>query len=168
MLATKMLAEKSVQLEFINPFIESTVEVFNMMLDCAVHRSRIKVKNSDPPPYQLSAVIEATGIANGKVLLSLSRDAACEVLRRMVGVKSAEINAEVRDAVGEITNIITGNAKAKLEHLCLTIAVPQMLAGRNHAIRFPKQALPITIEFESDIGPLALEIGFENAEMPAA
>ena len=167
MVAKPVPLAKLLQLDFINPFIQSTIEVFDMMLNCTPRRTGLHVKKTPAPPYQLSAVIEATGIATGTMVLSLSRDAACEVYHRMVGLRASTIDAEVRDAVGEMTIIITGNAKAKLAQLQLTIGVPKMIAGRNHAIRFPSKSLPITVLFDSEIGPIAIEVGFARAEEPA-
>ncbi|MBT6157515.1 MAG: chemotaxis protein CheX [Planctomycetaceae bacterium] len=166
--AKAALIANSLRLDFINPFIQSTVEVFDMMLNCTPQRTGLHVKKTSAPPYQLSAVIEATGVATGTVVLSLSRDAACEVYHRMVGFRASTIDADVRDAVGEMTNIISGNAKAKLEQLQLSIGVPKMIAGRNHSVQFPPKALPITVHFNSDVGPIAIEVGFAATEQPVA
>jgi len=129
-------------------------------LKCSTERHGLVIKESKTPRYLLNAMINVTGQADGLVVLSLSRNAAVGVLHRMLGKKASLINEDVRDAVGELANIICGSAKAKLEHLELSIGIPKMVAGRNHVLNFPPNVLPLSILFESDIGPFAIEVGF--------
>jgi len=148
--------------EYVNPFIESVNSVLETMLNCSTKRHGLVIKESKTPRYLLSALIDVTGQSDGLVVLSLSRNAAVGVLQRMLGKKASLINEDVRDAVGELANVICGTAKAKLEHLELSIGIPKMLAGRNHILDFPVGVLPLSILFESDIGPFAIEVGFSE------
>jgi chemotaxis protein CheX len=57
---------------------------------------------------------------------------------------------EVIDAIGEIINIIAGNAKRGLEEsFRLVISLPTIIQGSNHAIQWPNdQARIICIPFK--------------------
>ena len=78
----------------------------------------------------------------------------------------AEINAEVVDAVGELTNVVAGAAKAELAEYEMLTSLPSVITGRNHSVRFPSNVTPICVPFETDWGALTLEVGF--APVPAA
>lgn len=146
--------------EYINPVISSTRNVFETMLDCTVTRTGLMLNETMVPRHELSAVIGVTGKAAGTIVVSMSEVAALGVLDRMVGIKAPEINTEVCDAVGELTNMIAGSAKAQLERLELSISIPNIVSGKNHKIHYPSNVQPICIAFDSDIGPFAIEVGF--------
>lgn len=146
--------------EYGNPVISATRSVFEMMLGCTPVRTGLRLRTLDVPRHEVSAVIGISGKAAGTIVLNLSRGAACEVLRRMVGVETDSISREVCDAVGELTNMIAGSAKAQLAKYELSISLPNAISGSDHVIHFPSDVQPLVISFESDIGPFTIEVGF--------
>lgn len=146
--------------EFINPILQSTKSVFEMMLGCVPKRTGLVLKENMEPKFELSAVIGVTGRVAGTIVVSLSKTAAIQVLNRMVGGEADEINTEVCDAVGELTNMIAGSAKAQLAQLELSISIPNLISGKDHNVHYPSDVKPICIVFDSDIGPFAVEVGF--------
>lgn len=146
--------------EFINPILSATKSVFETMLNCSPRRAGLVLKENMSPRYELSAVIGVTGRAAGTIVVSLSRSAAVQVLERMVGAQADEINTEVCDAVGELTNMIAGSAKAQLAQLELSISIPNLVSGVDHHVHYPSDVQPICIVFDSEIGPFAIEVGF--------
>jgi len=151
-------AEMSV--DYINPMISATMNVFEMMLGCKPTRTGLLLKESHTPKFELSAVIGVTGNAAGTIVLSLSKKAAIDVLERMVGIETDEIDADVRDAVGELTNMIAGQAKAQMAQLELSISIPNIVSGSDHVVHYPSDVTPICVDFESEVGPFTIEVGF--------
>lgn len=148
--------------DYINPVIFATCTVFETMLDCTPIRTELILKEKMEPRFEVSAVIGVTGKASGTIVLSLARCTALEVLNRMIGIEAEEINTEVCDAVGELTNMIAGTAKAQLEQFELSISIPNIVSGNDHYIHYPSNMRPICIVFDSEIGPFAVEVGFTN------
>jgi len=148
------------QVEYINPFVNSLVHVFQTMLDCQARRSEICLTEGRLPTHSVSGVIGLSGRAKGTVVLSLSEEVALRAASAMLLTEFAEVNEEVVDAVGELTNMVAGGAKAQLEEFQLRIGLPNVVTGRDHEIHFPLEATPIRILFESDWGPLSVEVGF--------
>jgi len=146
--------------EFITPVITATKSVFEMMLDCTPTRTSLRLRTLDDPRYEVSAVIGISGKAAGTVVMNLSHTSACEVLRRMVGIETNQITREVCDAVGELTNMIAGSAKAQLAKYELSLSLPNVVSGDDHMLHFPSDVTPMVISFSSDIGPLTIEVGF--------
>ncbi|MCA9073352.1 MAG: chemotaxis protein CheX, partial [Planctomycetaceae bacterium] len=96
----------------VNPLMMATNDVFSMMLGCKPSRDGLSLKTDQTPTHELSAVIGVTGKAVGTIVFSVDRGTAFAIVDRMLGIEVTEINAEVRDAVGEVTNMIAGAAKA--------------------------------------------------------
>jgi len=146
--------------DYINPVISATRTVFETMLGCTPKRTGLILKESLSPRHELSAVIGISGKVAGTIVLSVSRDAALEILNRLVGIETDDINTEVCDAVGELTNMVAGAAKAQMERLELSISIPNIVSGVDHVVHYPSNVQPICILFESEVGSFAIEVGF--------
>jgi chemotaxis protein CheX len=147
-----------------NPVISATRNVFEMMLGCSPKRKGLMLKEEGAPRHEISAVIGITGRASGTLVLSFSKGVAIEVLRRMVGSEATELNTEVCDAVGELTNMIAGAAKAQLAHLELSISIPNIVTGPHHVVHYPTEVTPICMLFESELGEFVIEVGFATLD----
>jgi chemotaxis protein CheX len=155
------------RVEYINPFIVALNNTFKTMLDCETRRGEIKLKNSsDPPLYQISGTIGLSGKAAGTVVVSLSTELAIKVASVMLMCEATEIDDDVIDAVGEITNMVAGSAKAELEEYQLSISLPSVITGSQHSVHFPSNVKPICVPFETDWGPLMLEVGLAEVAVP--
>ncbi len=150
------------QVDYINPVIAATQNVFSMMLDVTPKRTGLKLKSDKTPEHDVSAVIGLTGRMQGTILLSFSEKVALIALERMVGSTATEINEEVCDAVGELANMIAGSAKAELFELELSLSIPNVVTGRGHVVHFPSNVTPMCISFDCELGPFSIEIGFTS------
>lgn len=159
-MSTATTSQSALTANFVNPVLTATRTVFETMLGCTPERTELTLKETMTPKYELSAVIGVTGKAAGTIVFSLSQSTALEVLNRMVGIEAAEITTEVCDAVGELTNMIAGQAKSKMQDLNLSISIPNIVSGKNHTIHYPSNVQPICIVYNSEIGPFSIEVGF--------
>jgi chemotaxis protein CheX len=153
------------KVEYINPFVASTVSVFETMGICTLTRGQPYVKNGPQPEHEVSGIIGLSGKAVGTVVLSMNREVALRVTAALLGERPEEINSDVTDATGELTNMIAGSAKAQLEALALSVSLPTVITGRCHCVEFPKRVTPICIPFDSPWGSVAVEVGL--IEQPA-
>ena len=153
--------------EYINPFIASLGRAFRTMLNCEVHRGQLLLKSQQTRHFEISGIIGLSGKAVGMVVLSLSTEVAKKATSAMLLCETDEINADVIDAVGELTNVVAGSAKAELAELDMMVSLPNVITGADHAIRFPSNVTPICVPFTTDWGDLALEVGLAPAREPA-
>jgi len=154
--------------EYINPFIVSLGNAFRTMLDCEVHRGPLMLKGQQTQRYGISGIIGLSGKAIGMVVLSLSDELAKKATSVMLLCETEEINADVIDAVGELTNMVAGAAKAELAEFDLMVSLPNVVTGEDHDIRFPSNVTPICVPFATDWGDLVLEVGLAPVPEPAA
>src|SRR5271165_6222184 len=146
------------KVDYINPFIAATLNVFDTMVGVELHRGSPSLKDGFQPSYEVSAVIGLSGKAKGTVVLSLDRDVAIQVAAALLQEQPPELNADVADAMGEMANMIAGQAKAQLEHLSMSLGLPAVVTGKGHCIEFPRNAMRICIPFRCVWGPLDLEV----------
>ena len=148
-----------VKAEYINPFLSATANVFRTMLGQEIARGQPYLKGHHQPDHEISGIIGMSGKAVGTVVLSLSRQAAIGAAGKMLGETPTELNADVVDAVGELTNMIAGNAKAQLEQFSMSISLPSVIIGKNHSVAFPSGVTPIGVPFDCQWGPVCIDVG---------
>jgi chemotaxis protein CheX len=147
------------QVEFINPFVSATQNVFKTMLNCDLARGPLRLQHEHTPMHDVSGLIGMSGKCRGMVVVSLSRHTALSATEALLGARPEDLNHDVVDAIGELTNMIAGAAKTQLEAYQLTIGLPTVICGKAQAVAFPSQAPPIVIPFESEIGSVCVQVG---------
>jgi chemotaxis protein CheX len=98
-------------------------------------------------------------MAVGTVVVNLPRSVALKAAKTMLMTDTDPAEADLIDAIGELTNMIAGAAKAQLEECELAVSLPNVITGENHAIHFPSNVAPICVPFETPWGPVVLEVG---------
>jgi chemotaxis protein CheX len=153
---------------FVDPFINSTCDVFKTMFACELTRSESQTKDNAVPAYEISGVISIFGRAEGTVVVGLTRETAMLIAGGFLGQPPGSVDASVIDSVGELANMIAGGAKARLGGWGLTIGLPTVLCGMNQAVSFPATTAPVAIRFDSTWGLISIEIGLVEKALPAA
>ena len=158
--------QQAVRVEFINPFIIAVSKTLETMAGCKVVREPPQVKREKSALFPVSGIIGLSGSVVGTVVLTMSEALALKCASAMLMEEFKEFNADVFDAVGELTNVIAGNAKAQLEEYKLSLSLPNVIYGKDAELRFPEKCQPISIPFQTDFGPMAIEIGFTEPHTP--
>ena len=150
----------AVRVEFINPFIVAVTKTLETMVGCKVTRGAPQIKQNPQALYPVSGIIGLSGVVAGTVVLTMSRELALKSASVMLMDEFTELCPDVFDAVGELTNVVAGNAKAQLEEYKLSLSLPNVINGAETELHFPENCQPISIPFDTEFGPLAVEIGF--------
>lgn len=147
------------RVEFVNPFLAAACDVFRTVLDCELKRGPLGLKKHNTPKYEVNGLIGLTGKCQGMVVVGLGRHTALQAAEIMLGERPADLNSDVMDAVGEITNMIAGSAKARLEEYTLSVGLPSVICGRHHIVPFPQKSTPFALPFGSRLGPVCIDVG---------
>jgi chemotaxis protein CheX len=156
--------------QHIKPFIGACLNVFKEFLgaDLKVGRPYFS-ETSAVNEWDLSAVIGLTGDARGAVVMSMKKNLALRITNILTGTEHASLDDDVVDAIGEVLNIIAGNAKKGLEEsFRLVISLPAIVEGGEHAIRWPNsQARIMRIPFDIfDHDSFNLSVALEAVKKP--
>ncbi len=153
--------KQKVNVEFINPFIDATRNVFQTMCGVEISRKKLFLKEDYRMMGDVSGVMGLTGTATGSVVVSLSKDLACTIVGKMLGEDpSNDLTDDVCDGVGEIINMIAGQAKAMLvkTKYHFTISIPSVVSGSSHEISHKKGTPNIVVLFEALGQPFSLQV----------
>lgn len=145
------------------PFVQATINVLSSMTGMSPVPGKPYIKKTDKAQGDVSAIVGITGCKSGAVALSFSQSCAIALVKGMLGDAIEDIIADTRDAVGEITNMISGQARATLSEMGLPLqgSTPSIIFGANHSLTFPGQVTTVAIPFETDYGTFTLEFCFQ-------
>lgn len=151
------------KVEYINPFIESTLSSLEMMAQITAEREGLGLKENFITTYDISSIIAMTGEVNGSVILSFPSKVACKIAARMLMEEKSSLDRDVEDAIGEIGNIIVGNARRQLMSTGykLNISIPTVIIGEGHKISRKEGVSCIGISFTSPDGPFEINVGIK-------
>ena len=146
--------------EYINPFLNGTLEVINIMASFQPVPGKPYVKKDDLSHGDISGIIGITGDAVGSLAISFSEKCICNIVGRMLGETYSIINHDVLDAVGELTNMISGVARTHLEKKGMSVfaAIPSVIFGSNHTINHILKSPSIVIPFSTPSGPFFADV----------
>ena len=151
---------------YINPFIEGLIEIFETMIGFTPKRVGLDLKEEGKKGYThgVSGVIGLAGEAIGCVLLRMDEEVAMRVVSKFIGEEVNDLDPLVTDGVGELANMISGNAKATLHDrgYKFNISLPTIVCGKNYITRQPKDAPCLVVKFESECGPFELEVSLNK------
>jgi CheY-specific phosphatase CheX len=109
-----------------------------------------------------------TGSAIGVVAIRLSRVLADKLLQKSgVAWKGEDERESLCDGmVGELVNVIAGNASGNLSGYDIEISVPLVIQGENHTVSWPDRTPILSIPFATELGPFLVNISL--IELPKA
>jgi chemotaxis protein CheX len=151
------------KVEIINSFLEATVSVIKTMAFVDLTPGKPFVKKGSISSGDISGIVGMTGEGEGSLSLSFSRECILHIVGSMFGEPMMDISEEVKDAVGELTNMISGDARRRLEVVGILYqgAIPSVITGPGHEIRHVTKEPIISIPFDSTNGGFNLELCFK-------
>ena len=156
-----MATSSVLKAEYINPFLESANRLFKSTFDLKPQAGDLfLVKNQIKHRWEISGVMILTGSAIGIVAIRLTRYLSVKLLEKSGIIYDTE---EERDQltngmVGELVNIIAGNASSHLSDYNIKVSVPFVIQGENHSIAWPENAPIIGIPFSTSFGPFVINV----------
>lgn len=106
-------------------------EIFQTMLGVRSHRARLPFVDD---MERVTAVVGYGGLFSGACIFRCGGQAAREIAGRMAGMSFDEVDDTVKDAVGEICNMLAGSWKGKVPELAAHcgLSVPAVITGRDY------------------------------------
>lgn len=124
------------RIEFINPFVESSVEIIEEVSGAKVERQEIVLRNKITKISGIAAIIGVIGEADGRLLFDMTEETALNVASAMNDEKLTEMNTLTRETLTELANMITGKAITKLHAMGFKFKMtpPSLVTGRDMSI----------------------------------
>ena len=149
---------------FVNPFIESTLRSLDMMAGIQAEKAGLELKEDLITTYDVSAIIGLTGETSGSIIISMPESLACKIASNMLMEEITSLNRNVEDAIGEIGNIVVGDARRSLiqDGYQLSISIPTVVIGVGHKISRSGDVPCIAIPFTTEFGDFEVNVGLRE------
>ncbi len=141
------------------PFIDSTTSIFSKMLGWNVEVGHSKKSNRFQSNHDISGIIGFSGTLRGTIVIGLDQEFAFAAAEAFFGGKPTSIDEEVLDMVGELANMIGGNAKERMTITGVNLGLPTVICGKGHRVSFDPGAQVELLPFTCAHGPLTVEVG---------
>jgi len=150
--------------KIINPFINATLNVLQTMAFVKSEAGKPYLKKDNIAQGDVSGVIGFTGEKNAAVTVTFDEVCILKIVSNMFGEKMTEINEDITDAVGELTNMISGQARRELEEMGKLFhgGIPTVVTGKNHKLITKTNGPKIAIPFNTDAGNFTIEVCLES------
>ncbi len=136
--------------QYSNSFIVGAKHVFKTMLGVDLDAKEPFGKESRRTTADVTGVIGFTGDRRGTMAFSTSTSGAVAIYAKLMNERFSGITAEIIDAMGELTNIISGQARKELEKesLHLIAHVPMVFVGKDIEISYITRGAVTCIPFQ--------------------
>lgn len=145
----------------INPFLTATINLFKNMfsLDAAPGTPYL-LEGEIKHRWEISGLLGLTGDYQGLVGFRLPRLLGDKMLLKSGIVTKGETERldTVYEMIGEMTNIIAGNASSAIDTATIEISPPVVVRGENHQIAWPRSMPVVAIPFTTPSGPFEVDV----------
>ena len=157
-------SEESVVLNetIIKLITEATELVFRTVLN-----EEIQPHSESPESLKpfVVAIVGLAGAGGGNLSILFDSDTAIKLAATMLGMKAEEVSTDdMRDAIGELANMIAGNLKTKLTSTLpnLVLSIPTVITGDNYQIKHLSHGPNIHVPFRVSSSPVLVQYVFNN------
>jgi chemotaxis protein CheX len=158
------------KVEYIAPFAEAAVGVFEALIGMTPERGQLKVSPSMNTMQQINVVCGLTGQLEGIVVYGMSMITADKIASKMLGQPVITFDALAASAIAELGNMVSGHSSARLASLGYEcdITPPTIIRGLNVSISttdIPTIQIPLELP---DLGVFELSVSLRHRVSLAA
>jgi len=139
-------------------FVDAVAEFMQSMVgvECTIDRAA----SAEPQDAELWGVVTLSGTINGQVAVAFSREFGKRHVGQVMGMETSDVDEEILlDGVGEIANIIAGNANGKLSQMGFELKVSLPSAVTAACRRDPQRGdWSMNYEVDSHLGRYAMSV----------
>ncbi len=137
------------RVEYINPFIESAVEILTMTVSEKITTGEIGLRKNITAIYGVAIIVGLAGEVSGRVVIDMDKTTALNIVSKMNEETMTELDEMACSTLTELANMITGNAVTKLHDLGFKfdLTPPALIKGDNLELMDNKvESLVVPIE----------------------
>jgi chemotaxis protein CheX len=158
-----MMKDKILQIK--QTFTDAVVSVLETMARVETIPGKAFTKAAGPATGDISGVIGMSnnnGPGRGSMSLTFTNASALGIVGKMLGEEIVEVNKDVVDAVGEMTNMVCGQGRKGMADFGIVYsgAIPTVVTGTGHTIKHVSTSAVLAIPCDTEYGPVTVEICF--------
>jgi chemotaxis protein CheX len=146
-------------MEFRDHICKAVEEIFSSMIfmDIAVMD---EVPTFLDGENMLSGMIGFAGELKGTILIHLPAPVAIAITNAFLELNLEEVDSEVKDAIGELANMVAGGFKYHLPDngQSIQLSIPSVISGRGYTCEATGSHSRLVVAFETPAGPFLTEL----------
>ena len=148
----------------VNSFVEALVNILETYAVGDIKALKPYLKKGAVATGDISGTLSMAGECNGSVAVSFSAQCILGIVSNMFGEEMTEVNDEIKDAVGEMVNMMAGQVNTKMGELSKTLKAKfdTVYMGKGHAIDHLAGKPVIMMPYKSNVGRFLLEVCFDG------
>lgn len=150
----------AVDVRVINAVIKSTTKVLKQFGISTIVMEKAGPKSAaEPLMGEVSSIVDIQSQSfQGYLCISFEKGSYLEVISTILMQEQTELTKSNQDAVGEINNIIFGNAKSEISHQGVKMTIPRVLLGKNQSVPCPPGSAGMIIPFKTVKGSFYITV----------
>ncbi|MBU1196053.1 MAG: chemotaxis protein CheX [Proteobacteria bacterium] len=147
----------------VNPFIEGTLHILDTTAFVKVKPEPPFLKRDQKSQGDITGIVEVSGDLSGTAAISFSEQSILGIVSAMFGEDMTEINDEIYDAVGEISNMVAGHVTTKIAETGKKVKVKfrEIKSGKDAVIEHVQGARHVLVlPFKSTKGKVVIEVSY--------
>lgn len=158
------------KVEYVSPFAEASVHVFNTLIGCKPERGALSARPQVFTSQQINIVCGITGRIEGLVIYGMSMTTADHIASKMIGSPVTGFDQLAASAIAELGNMVSGHSASLLAAQGYTcdITPPTIIRGTNVSVTtlgIPALVIPMNVP---DIGLFEINVSLKERAALAA
>jgi len=156
-----MAPTPAIDTQFIDELTAATCDVFRTMVFREVEASTPIVGDVLRPGANVVGTVAFAGQTCGLVVFYSTLDAAHKITASMLGIAPGDVNGELPDAIGELTNMIAGSFRTRMAHVrgeAWAISVPTVTMGSDFYTKYVSDVQRVLCPFRMNDAELFVEL----------
>jgi chemotaxis protein CheX len=149
--------------EIAKAVIAATSNILSTMANISPRPGKLFVKTDQTALGDFSAVIGVAGMHKGSICVTFTRKGAISIAQAMLGEDIEDLERDVADTVGEIANMVSGQARATMAEKGVVLhgSTPTVIVGERHRITHLSKSPVMCVPFAMPEGSFTVEFCLE-------
>lgn len=149
-------------MDFAKKIIDSTEEIFTTMVFMPITAGEPLTEGQEVLDCHVSAMIGLSGDMTSMLSIHCPGNVGIGITDEMLGMEVEEVNADVKDTLGEIANMLAGGLKESLaaEEISLELSIPTTVSGKSYTVTSPTKSNRVIVPFDLEPGRFFVEIKY--------
>ncbi len=155
--------ESKMDANLVNPYVEATLHILETTASMTARALKPYRKKNSSPTGEITSMMKMSGDFNGTIAVSFTKECILSIVSKMFGEDMTELDDDIKDAAGEIANMISGQVSTKMTELekSLKVELDKVLMGSDRVEHLPDRPV-IAMPYKTDSGKFTIEVCFEK------
>jgi len=161
-------SRSSISNAHLNAFVQPAIHVLATMAGISAQAGPPRKHSAITDAEAVTVMIGIKGDYTGTILFRFSERLACRIVKDLISPdrEIEALNSDVQDALGELANVIVGNATGHLDALGIQAMMtpPIITVGKNVKFVFPETNELVVVPLATPAGEIEMNVAFAMQE----